>query len=54
MSTRAAAVEIAALTGKRHDHVLRDADKMLKELGLDGDPKFGATYLSDQGKELVP
>ena len=42
---------IAELTGKRHDHVLRDADKMLKDLGLVGDPKFGATYLTSQNKQ---
>lgn len=42
---------IAELTGKRHDHVLRDADKMLKDLGLGGDPKFGASYLTSQNKQ---
>ena len=45
-------LEIAGLCGKRHDHVLRDADKMLEELGLGGDPRFGASYLSEQGKAL--
>ena len=29
-------VDIAILTGKRHDNVLRDTEKMLKELEIDG------------------
>lgn len=44
-------LEIAGLTGKRHDHVLRDADKMLAELGI-GAPKFGASYKTEQNKEV--
>jgi phage regulator Rha-like protein len=44
-------LEIAGLTGKRHDHVLRDADKMLAELEL-GAPKFGASYLTEQNKTV--
>lgn len=36
-------LEIAELTGKRHDHVVRDIRVMLKELELDI-PKFGDTY----------
>lgn len=47
MSTR----EIAELTGKEHKNVLRDADKMLEELGI-GASKFGSSYLSEQNKEL--
>jgi len=43
-------LEIAGLTGKRHDHVLRDADKMLDELGVDR-PKFGGVYLAGNGEE---
>ena len=38
-------VEIAAQTGKRHDHVLRDARVMLTELyGEDSLPNFGERY----------
>jgi hypothetical protein len=37
--------EIAALTSKRHDHVMRDARAMLAELHGDGAvPKFGGSY----------
>jgi hypothetical protein len=43
-------LEIAGLTGKRHDHVLRDADKMLGELKINA-PKFGAVYLDAKGEE---
>lgn len=43
-------IEIAAYTGKRHMHVLRDVRKMLKDLDL-GETKFGSTYLDAQGKE---
>lgn len=34
-------LEIAEITGKRHDHVLRDIAKMLKELSLIDAPKSG-------------
>lgn len=44
-------VEIAELTGKRHTHVIRDIESMLKELEL-GEPKFGSSYISSQNKEL--
>jgi anti-repressor protein len=44
--------EIAELTGKRHDHVLRDIEKMLLDISA---PNFGvadfeAEYLDGQGK----
>ncbi len=44
--------EIAELCEKRHDHVLRDIEKMLADIGA---PKFGvadfeAEYLDSQGK----
>ncbi|MEC8823487.1 MAG: Rha family transcriptional regulator [Pseudomonadota bacterium] len=43
--------EIAELTGKRHDHVMRDIEKMLDELELAA-PKFGGTYVTEQNKIL--
>lgn len=44
-------LDIAELTGKRHDSVLRDIRNMLKELGL-GAHTFGGTYLSKQNKQM--
>src|SRR3954470_7702982 len=50
-------VEIAALTGKRHFHVLRDARLMLAELAGDNpDPnldagRFDGKYADEQGQE---
>jgi hypothetical protein len=43
-------LEIAGLTGKKHPHVLRDIDKMLKDLGEDRS-KFGSMYLDGYGRE---
>jgi Rha family phage regulatory protein len=43
--------EIAELTGKRHDHVLRDIKSLQEQVG--GETIFGvSSYLSEQGKEL--
>lgn len=42
--------EIAELTGKRHDHVIRDIRKMLSDLELDA-PKFGAVEKDAKGEE---
>jgi Rha family phage regulatory protein len=43
--------EIAELTGKRHDHVLRDIKNLQEQVG--GETTFGvSSYLSEQGKEL--
>lgn len=44
-------LEIAELTGKRHDAVLRDIRRLLEDLEV-GDHKFVGTYVSSQGKEL--
>lgn len=44
--------EIAELTGKRHDHVKRDIEKMLTELEKDI-PSFGAIYLDSRSREQV-
>lgn len=44
-------LEIAELTGKRHDHVIRDIDKMLTEISA---PKSGVAetvYKDGQGKD---
>jgi len=45
--------EIAELCDKRHDHILRDIEKMLQDIG---DPKFGASsfeaqYTTPQNKQ---
>lgn len=42
--------EIAELTGKRHDHVIRDIEKMLDNVGINR-PKFGGVYLDAKGEE---
>jgi len=42
-------LEIARLTGKRHDHVIRDIETILNEAGI-GAPKFGGTYTDSQNK----
>ena len=45
--------EIAELTGKRHDHVMRDIETQLIELiGHDGLPKFGDTYQNQQNGQV--
>lgn len=43
--------EIAELTGKRHDHVMRDIRNMLTDLGIT-DPIFGGSYLDSTGRSL--
>ncbi len=43
-------LEIAEITGKRHDHVMRDIKTILDEAEI-GAPKFGGTYLDVQNKE---
>lgn len=45
-------LDIASLTGKRHDHVLRDIKSILSEAGIDA-PKFGGVY-EDQKRERRP
>lgn len=44
--------EIAGLTNKRHDHVKRDIEKMLSELGEDI-PSFGGIYFDSMNREQV-
>ncbi|WP_456015807.1 phage antirepressor KilAC domain-containing protein [Methylorubrum populi] len=43
-------LEIAELTGKRHDHVMVDVRNMLFQLGK-GDPEFRGSYRTAQNKE---
>lgn len=48
-------VEISELTGKRHDHVMRDTKDILIELYGDGGlPKFGETYIHPQNQQKYP
>lgn len=47
MSTR----EIATLTGKRHDNVLRDTKRMLEDLEFDFAGFEGNSYVAENGKE---
>jgi phage antirepressor YoqD-like protein len=44
--------EIAKLTGKQHQHVKRDVEKMLGELGEDAS-SFGRIYLDSMNREQV-
>ena len=43
-------LEIAKLTGKRHDHVMRDAQKMMEQLNIHA-PQFWGSYKTKQGNE---
>ena len=45
-------VEISDLTGKRHDHVMRDFRVQCEQLKI-GDAQFGGSYLSSQNKEIA-
>lgn len=42
-------VEVAELTGKKHQHVMRDIRSMLSGLSTSG-PSFAGTYVNQQGK----
>lgn len=44
--------EIADLTGKQHQHVKRDIEKMLAELGEDAS-KFGHIYLDSMNRDQI-
>jgi phage antirepressor YoqD-like protein len=43
--------EIATVTNKRHNHVLRDIDKMLKDMGVDS-AQFWTQYQDTTGRTL--
>lgn len=46
-------LEIAELTGKRHDHILRDIESQLSQVyGAEGVPKFGDTYQHPQNRQI--
>lgn len=53
MKDTMSSLEIAKLTGKRHDHVLRDIEKFLLDIG-EGVPKFGGTYVNEQNGVTYP
>lgn len=42
--------EIAVVTGKRHDHVMRDVRSMLEQLEKDA-PSFGEIYIDGMGRK---
>lgn len=44
-------LEIAQLTGKRHDHVMRDISNVLGELHGEDGPNFGGTYIDSLQRE---
>lgn len=47
--------EIAELTGKRHDHMMRDIRAMLVDLNSEGGvPSFGDTHTNDQNGQFYP
>ena len=41
-------LEIAELTGKRHDNVISDIRRILKEAGISS-PEFSGVYINQQG-----
>ena len=47
-------LELADLTGKRHDHVMRDVRNMLETLADDGLPNFGDTHRNVQNGQEYP
>ena len=46
-------LDIAEFTGKRHDHVMRDIEKMFAELNIHA-PHFWGTYKTKQGIDFLP
>ncbi|WP_158675466.1 Rha family transcriptional regulator [Pseudomonas sp. o96-267] len=55
ISATMTSLEIAELTGKRHDHVMRDIRLMLAELHGDGGvPSFGDTHRNPQNGQEYP
>ena len=42
-------LEIARLTGKRHDHVMRDIRETLEQAEIDA-PRFGGAYTGGNGE----
>ena len=51
MNNTMSSLEIAKLTGKEHNHVLRDIRTILEEAEIDVS-KFGSSYVSEQNKAL--
>ena len=46
-------LQIAEHTGKRHDHVMRDIEKLLNDLDM-GLPRFEETYIHPQNNQEYP
>ena len=47
-------LEVAELTGKRHDHVMRDIRNILSQLKDGADPNFGVSEYKDTTGRTLP
>lgn len=52
LKTQMTSLQIAELTGKEHNHVMRDIRVLLEQLDMEGQSNFGqSSYLNSQNKE---